>query len=603
MIFSLSRFSIYKQILIGYIPVFVILVFLAYSSFQNFHKFDHNLKTLQNITKENRIFLEIERDIVELQRNVLVYSYVGYQGVLKKVEFLERKLEEKFGTIEYLVRENIEINDRYNRMIGHYNNYKNGFESAIEERKRLDVLNINGISPILEETKKRLQKIKKNYIEKRDFQSVSYVLEIEKNLIQATSNIILFRKFPDSLLVNQTSGLIQKIQKNVSLLKENITDKEILFEVSGLLKNLENYQDISKQIIRANRSYLNLINVVLAGKAAEMDRLSHELDDLISAGSKALELEIKSRIKKSQQQFVLLSLLAGVIGVVSSLIIALGIARPVKAMSITLSDLSKGKSDTIIPGQSRKDEVGHMAKSANKFKIMANNLESQTAELEEFAYRTSHDLRSPLISSISLLGLSQKAIDSEDYAKAKKSMALVSASLTKLETLVTDILGLTKIKNISEDLQKINAKTIINESIEKFSYMENFDRLQIQKNIGIEKKFFSQKSRVVLLVENLISNAVKYQDISKDHSFIKISSKVTKNDMVIIVEDNGLGIPQQQQDQMFSMFKRFHPKTSFGSGLGLYMMQKSIDILGGNITFEDTRDGSKFIVTIPNMAH
>ncbi|MEC7575772.1 MAG: ATP-binding protein, partial [Pseudomonadota bacterium] len=69
--------------------------------------------------------------------------------------------------------------------------------------------------------------------------------------------------------------------------------------------------------------------------------------------------------------------------------------------------------------------------------------------------------------------------------------------------------------------------------------------------------------------------------------------------LVLRVEDNGLGVPEENQNQLFTMFKRFHPKVSFGSGLGLYMMKKSADILGGEISFEPLKKGSAFILKVP----
>ena len=97
----------------------------------------------------------------------------------------------------------------------------------------------------------------------------------------------------------------------------------------------------------------------------------------------------------------------------------------------------------------------------------------------------------------------------------------------------------------------------------------------------------------------MLSNAIKYQDINKTHSFIKITSYQEQNHVVFEVRDNGLGVPKNQQENMFKMFKRFHPRTSFGSGLGLYMMKKSADVLKGNIYYKDTGDGSVFKLKLP----
>ena len=108
-----------------------------------------------------------------------------------------------------------------------------------------------------------------------------------------------------------------------------------------------------------------------------------------------------------------------------------------------------------------------------------------------------------------------------------------------------------------------------------------------------------QKEHLTLVVENLLSNAIKYQDTSKDKSEIHISTERKGKDLVLTIEDNGLGIPERSQEKLFMMFKRFHPKTAFGSGLGLYMVKKSVDKMGGAIAYQNTGGGSQFTITLP----
>lgn len=220
-------------------------------------------------------------------------------------------------------------------------------------------------------------------------------------------------------------------------------------------------------------------------------------------------------------------------------------------------------------------------------------------ELEEFAYRTSHDLRSPLISSRKLVQLTERYVDEGKIPKAKEVMSLTSRSLEQLEALVTDILSLAKTKNLDEAPQEVDLYMIVEDALEKIGHMDGYDQVKIIKEIGFQGALFLKKSRIQLIAENLISNAVKYYDEKEDVPFIKIVTKEENGCFVFSVEDNGLGIPKANQSQLFTMFKRFHAKTSFGSGLGLYMIKKSADILSGTITFEDTGKGSRFVLSIP----
>lgn len=598
---SLSKFTIRQQILIGFVPVFAVLIFSAFSSYQKLRTFDQNIQILNNITNENLIFLDIEKDTVELQRNVLVYSYVGYQGVLKKIDFIQKELENKFSIIKHIANEDEDIKDRYNRLLGHYHDYKEGFNEAIDDRKQIIKISRENITPIIKELFNLINQGHDLAISKDDYRIAYKISEIKLDLAKISANIQLIEKPSASLPISETRNLISD-SKTKTFELANLTDNKKAAElIKNFETNLHKLEKEFKQAVRLNRTYLQLINVVLAGKAAEMDKLSDELDMLVRARTQALSLNIKNKIRDSQQQYIILSFLAGAVGLISSILIAMNIANSVRAMASTLSELSTGNLDIEIPGQKRNDEVGQMAAAANQFKGMAKDLDSQSKELEEFAYRTSHDLRSPLVSSIGLLKLVQDSIDKNDYDKAHKGIDLVCQSLDKLETLVKDILELTKTKNISEKPENINIREIIDETLTKFSHIDNFQRLDIQKDLDEAPQLKSLKSRVILILENLISNSIKYQDIEKDNSFIKISAHADHQNVIIEVEDNGLGIPKDQQEKMFSMFKRFHPKTSFGSGLGMYMMKKSTDILGGDLQFEDTGEGSKFILCIPML--
>ncbi len=226
-------------------------------------------------------------------------------------------------------------------------------------------------------------------------------------------------------------------------------------------------------------------------------------------------------------------------------------------------------------------------------------LQQANAELEEFAYRTSHDLRSPLVSSIGILNIAIKSVEKGEVEKTVKSLSLVQGSLKKLETLVQDILNLTKAKNIGEAKQEINLQQLIEESINKFTHLENFDRLDIQTELAFDEKLTAERSRLTLIVENLISNAIKYQDTSNENAFIRISTAKTDGYFVLTVADNGLGIPEEQRGKLFTMFNRFHTKVSFGSGLGLYMVRKSAEILGGTLIFDALEKGSAFTLKLP----
>ena len=238
-------------------------------------------------------------------------------------------------------------------------------------------------------------------------------------------------------------------------------------------------------------------------------------------------------------------------------------------------------------------------KDITKRKKAEEELIQSNAELEEFAYRVSHDLRAPLVSSIRLTELASDCMKEGQISVADQSLTHIRNSLTKLESLLCNILTLTRTKHEEEQPQNVLIDELVDHSLDNIMHMENFQKLDIVKDIQDDCEIYLKKSRLVLIVENLISNAVKYQNPNEDNPFVKITSYRSNNDFIFEVADNGLGIPEDQQNNMFKMFKRFHPKTSFGSGLGLYMIKKSADILEGHIEYISKPKGGKFRLTLP----
>lgn len=245
------------------------------------------------------------------------------------------------------------------------------------------------------------------------------------------------------------------------------------------------------------------------------------------------------------------------------------------------------------------DFYSGIVRNVTKRKETEDGLLKANAELEEFAYRTSHDLRSPIVSSLALSKIIINAINDKDYKKATLSAGMIEGALQRLETLIVDILNLTQTKYDEHIFDDICLQELIVSSVEKMQHLEGFKRLDIQNKVAPDLTVRLDKSRLTLIIENIVSNAIKYQDKSKNSSVLSIQASVIDKNLHLAFEDNGLGVPPEEQGKMFQMFKRFHPKSSFGSGLGLYMVKKSCEAMGGELGFESAEAGTKFEFSIP----
>ncbi len=227
-------------------------------------------------------------------------------------------------------------------------------------------------------------------------------------------------------------------------------------------------------------------------------------------------------------------------------------------------------------------------------------LRKTNLELEEFAYRTSHDLRSPIRSSLGLVTICEESLDHRNIDEAKQSLGHIKTAMSKLDGLIKDIHEIVRADKVEPKKQLVDVPRLVGETLKSLSHMEGFDAVDIRLDVEDGLALTTDKERLRVIVGNLVSNAVKYQDPSKPSPFLEIAAHQDGSTFKLSISDNGIGIPPDRANEVFSMFKRFHPRISYGSGLGLYILKKSVDILGGDIRYEPTDNGSLFQFQLAN---
>jgi PAS domain S-box-containing protein len=221
-------------------------------------------------------------------------------------------------------------------------------------------------------------------------------------------------------------------------------------------------------------------------------------------------------------------------------------------------------------------------------------------ELEEFAYRTSHDLRSPIASSMGLLTISREMLADGELAALGQTLGRMEQNFNRLDHLIQNIITITRNRLMDEDDRPIDLKSLVSETVEALSHLEGFKRIRIENHVPTELTIVSKPSKFQVIVGNMLSNAVKYHDRQEAEPAIDIRVLRHNGRMRLSVEDNGLGVPPASRHLLFQMFKRLHPNRSFGSGLGLYILKKSAESLGGTALYEARDKGSRFIVELPD---
>ena len=229
----------------------------------------------------------------------------------------------------------------------------------------------------------------------------------------------------------------------------------------------------------------------------------------------------------------------------------------------------------------------------------AAQLQRANTELEQFAYRTSHDLKAPLVTIKNLSAFIEEDVKSGELVEAQKNAAFVGKQASKLLGLVADILALARSEIAVQEKSVFDLKELVDEVCASLQSIITNKKVDVRCELPAGSTLYSQRPRIRLILANLISNGIKYSDPQKKTRFVLIRYHVDE-DAHLLVSDNGLGVAKAEQERIFDAFTRFHPVAAEGSGLGLSIVQKNVDALGGTITYNKLDSGSQFHITIPN---
>ena len=241
--------------------------------------------------------------------------------------------------------------------------------------------------------------------------------------------------------------------------------------------------------------------------------------------------------------------------------------------------------------------ITDLRETEDKLNVRNVELEQANKELDRFVYSASHDLSAPLKSIQGLVNISKldnSAIQKEEYLNK------IGQSVSKLDSFIKEILDYSRNNRIGLQPESISLKELTEEVIENLRYLDDYHKMEFDLS-GITKiNLTTDKLRLKIILNNLFSNAIKFQKKrGNDLPQLRVSHQL-KNDFIeILVIDHGEGIHPEVIDKIFEMFFRGNTH-SIGSGLGLYIAQEAAEKLGGKISVNSELDkGSTFTVKLP----
>ncbi|SHI53131.1 PAS domain S-box-containing protein [Arenibacter nanhaiticus] len=219
-------------------------------------------------------------------------------------------------------------------------------------------------------------------------------------------------------------------------------------------------------------------------------------------------------------------------------------------------------------------------------------------ELDRFVYSVSHDLRSPLTS---IQGLASIIEDETKEPETLEHVQMIKNNINRLDEFTRKILSYSRNNRTDLEIQTIPIKETIADIVLSLQNIANAQGISFDIDVKENSTFYSDKFRFKTILENLISNAIKYHKDCNSDKFISVKAISDDNILQLKVSDNGIGIPLEYQEKIFDMFFRISSKAE-GSGIGLYIVKDTIDKLEGSINVcSQVKTGTTFEIILKNF--
>lgn len=243
-----------------------------------------------------------------------------------------------------------------------------------------------------------------------------------------------------------------------------------------------------------------------------------------------------------------------------------------------------------------KQEIKIREETERKHEEVIHQLERKNQELDRFAIRVSHDLKTPLITLAGFLGYMEKDIKEENYEKASKDFSQINEAAKTMGKFVDELLDLSRVGRITNPPTDVPFDEIVQDALKAVDGPLKAKQVQVE----IDAEFPTvhvDRSRVVQVMQNLISNAIKFMG-DQSSPIIKIGVENIENENVFFVQDNGIGIEPEHHESIFELFSKLDSGTE-GTGIGLGLVKRIIEVHNGKIWVEaELEKGATFKFTL-----
>lgn len=258
----------------------------------------------------------------------------------------------------------------------------------------------------------------------------------------------------------------------------------------------------------------------------------------------------------------------------------------------------KGAAEAVLDSDGEPERLIGVNWDVTHFIRTQRELERSNEELAQFAYRTSHDLKSPLTAIRRLAQYMGQDLDDGDLDAMADNVVAIEQRANAMESMVAGILETAKADLSTTIPEPIDLDEILTEVTETLRLESSESGVKLSWTVDVDDRPTLPRGRIHQVLLNLVGNGIKYSSPLREQKLVAIKATSYDGQLNISVTDNGTGIPTVEGRTPYEMFTRLHADVS-GSGLGLYIVQKHVVAMGGTIEFNTSSEGTTFELALP----
>lgn len=383
-----------------------------------------------------------------------------------------------------------------------------------------------------------------------------------------------------------------------------------------IIDKINEFQNVVVRTTQATRGFMAIVNIVMAGEAAEFSYQSKHARKI--AEEQLALLAVRNQLQISRTLVVTLTLCASaiLIGACVAWLLIRSIVKPVTAITSTLNQLSQGVEVESIPGLERSDDIGDMARAANvfrqrnrqilhdserlretnsqyqelltEFRLLAQEASVANKSKSEFLANMSHEIRTPMTA---IIGFGEVLLEYTNTPEARDAANTIVRNANHLLEIINDILDLSKIEagKMTVELVHFDPRDLVREIEQLMRVRADAKNLQLSVDFDplTPRLIFSDPTRIRQILVNLVGNAIKFTELGSVN--MHVSYLAEAKIIVFEVTDTGIGMDESQIEKLFKPFSQADNSTTRrfgGTGLGLSICKRLTTLLGGDISVD-----------------